>query len=130
MLAGGGVWQSATSDVQNAGGTVHITAMDGGFVQEQGATLSTHAASGGGAITIRAATDVLASSINASTALLDVGSLQGNIMEALGADGLGDAGIDLKGGSLTLKAKGAIGALGRHGEAIENSSFSNEKTTL
>ena len=67
---------------------------------------------------------MVASHINASTALLDVLSLNGSILEALDVNGLGDAGNDLMGASLTLQAAGSIGTLGRRGEAIEISTAS------
>ncbi|MFM7343380.1 MAG: hypothetical protein ACKO3Q_12025, partial [Betaproteobacteria bacterium] len=98
--AKGDVLQSSNSDVINAGGAIDINAL--GLVQSWGATLSTHAASGGGNITIRVSGDVVASSINASTGVLDVQSTEGRIVEALDSDGQGDSAADLVGLTMQL----------------------------
>ncbi len=116
--AKGQVLQSSNSDVLNAGGAITLNAL--GLAQAWGATLSSHASSQGGNITLRVSGDVVASSINASTGVLDVQSTEGRIVEALDLQGQGDAAADLAGATMKLEAQ-AIGALGRGGQALETS---------
>ncbi|MGI9210888.1 MAG: hypothetical protein ACR2HF_00260, partial [Methylococcaceae bacterium] len=118
--------QKANTTIQNVGGSVDILARQGGFVQEQGANLTTAAAvrSAGGRIGLIAQKDITLSGMDAGNGVVNLVAVDGDITET----GV-DAAADLTASVLTLVAGGSIGVTGRNSNALEMAVNSLNVTT-